>query len=345
MTKTAIILFNLGGPDTLAAVEPFLRNLFSDKAIINLPAPFRYLLAKLLSRRRAKTAQIIYQKIGGGSPILAETEEQAAALEQEIIRRSGDGMKTTTKVFVSMRYWHPFSRETLEAVKTFAPDRIVLLPLYPQYSSTTSGSSLQDWQAMADRAGLHCPSKIICCYPTAPKFVAAHADLIAEKIRALPAGAPFRLLFSAHGLPQKIIDAGDPYQRHIEAGVAAIVAALKIADIDWSICYQSKVGPLQWIGPSTDAEIRRAGADKRSVILIPIAFVSEHSETLYELDIQYRDLAGAVGVPGYYRVPALGRHAMFIEALADLVLQQDSQVSTGHCQGCRLCHHGEKRVA
>jgi ferrochelatase len=312
MTKCAVVLFNLGGPDAPAAVRPFLFNLFNDPAIIRLPQPLRHLVARLLSGRRAKVASEIYDRLGGGSPLLANTQAQAVALETALGARQ-------TRVFVAMRYWHPLSSETARAVREFAPDRVVLLPLYPQFSTTTTGSSCVDWARAARAAGLDAPTVTLCCYPTEPGFIAAMTELIEPALAsAKQAGRP-RLLFSAHGLPKKVVERGDPYQWQVEQTASAVVRALGIQDLDWGIGYQSRVGPLEWIGPYTDAEIERAGRDRVPLVVAPIAFVSEHSETLVELDIDYRARAERHGVPLYLRVPAVATHPAFIGGLAAMV--------------------------
>lgn len=313
--KTAVILFNLGGPDNLRAVQPFLFNLFSDKAIIGLPNPMRWLLAQFISRKRTAQAQKIYAQIGGKSPITEHTQAQAAALESIL---GGSGI---VKVFVAMRYWQPQAAEVAQAVKKFAPDHIILLPLYPQFSTTTTGSSFADWRRAAYAAGLNkTPVSHVCCYPAHPGFIAAHVQLISSYYAlATPHGRP-RILFSAHGLPEKIIAKGDPYQMQVEAGTQAILRNLDIAGVDYVNCYQSRVGPLQWIGPATSDEISRAGADGVPVLLVPIAFVSEHSETLVELDVDYAHLAREAGVQHYHRVPTLSLNAHYIAALADICL-------------------------
>jgi len=318
--KIAVVLLNLGGPDGPEAVKPFLFNLFSDPAIIQIPHPFRWLVAKIISSRRAPVAQEIYAKIGGRSPIVLETQRQADALEQ-VLQDLGE-----VKCFLAMRYWHPFSSETAASVAAFAPDLIVLLPLYPQFSTTTTGSSLKDWfKAWGKQVGpghttLKTPEyREIFGYPTAAGWVEAQVKLIRQSLLLAGDRAGFRLLFSAHGLPKKIIDGGDPYQTQIEQSCAAIVEQLGIADLDWVTCYQSRVGPLEWIGPSTDQEIVRAGQDGKKVVIVPIAFVSDHSETLVELDIEYKELSERVGVPAYIRVPTVGTHRAFIGALSQLV--------------------------
>ena len=309
--KVAIILFNLGGPDSLDAVQPFLRNLFGDPAILRLPALVRSPLARFLSSRRTEKARAIYAKIGGSSPILGQTEAQARALEEALSREGGQGQEW--RGYVCMRYWHPMTEAVVRSVERFAPDRIVLLPLYPQFSTTTTASSFKEWN---DTARFTVPTATIESYPTEPGFIAASVELVRQGLAEAGTG-PRRVLFSAHGLPERVIKAGDPYQTQVEQTAKAIAAGLGV--VDWSICYQSRVGPLKWIGPSTDAEIRRAGADKVAVVVYPLAFVSEHSETLVELDIDYRLLAGEVGIPTYVRVPTVGTHPLFIAGLARLV--------------------------
>jgi ferrochelatase len=320
MGRRAIVLMNLGAPDRLEAVRPFLYNLFSDRSIIDLPEVLRRPIAWEIARRRAPIARHIYAQIGGSSPLLANTQAQARALEAEL---GGEA-----RCFVAMRYWHPFSLETAREVAQWRPDEIVCLPLYPQYSKTTTASSQAAWHRAASSCGLAVPTRDICCYPTAPGFIAALAAAIGPVLAQAQAGdgMPPRLLFSAHGLPKRIIDRGDPYQAQVERTVAAIVAELSRLDcalgergVGWQVCYQSRVGPLEWIGPSVDAEIKRAGSERVPLVVAPVAFVSEHSETLVELDIEYRRLAQSCGVPDYRRVPAVGTAAPFIAALASLV--------------------------
>jgi ferrochelatase len=328
MSKTAIILFNLGGPDRAEAVQPFLFNLFHDPAIIGLPQPMRFLLAKLISGKRAPIAREIYAQMGGGSPILPNTEAQAKALEQ----RFGD-----SKVFIAMRYWHPFVDETARAVKDYAPDKIILLPLYPQFSTTTTRSSLRSWHRAASTVGLNVPTQTICCYPNESGFIAALATRIRTAYaEAQKYGTP-RLLLSAHGLPEKIVKAGDPYPQHCEQTVAALRQALAIDHLDAALCYQSRVGPLKWIGPSTDDEIRRAGAEKKPIVIAPIAFVSEHSETLVEIDIEYRHLAKASGVPFYTYTGTVAEDPVFIDGLAGLVR---SALQVPQADRIMSCHAG-----
>ncbi|HVA12932.1 MAG TPA: ferrochelatase [Stellaceae bacterium] len=312
MARLAVVLMNLGGPDSAAAVEPFLFNLFSDRAIIGLPNPLRWLIAKMIARQRAPIARQIYAKIGNASPLLPNTEAQGKALETIL---GGE-----TRIFIAMRYWPPYAAETAKAVQEWDADEIVLLPLYPQFSSTTTASSLADWRRAAEKAGLAAPTRAICCYPDEPGFIAASAENIRRALVEWPGGmsAP-RLLLSAHGLPKRTVARGDPYQSQIEMTAAAIRNALNQPGLDSIICYQSRVGPLEWLGPATDAEIRRAGGERRGLIVAPIAFVSEHSETLVELDIEYRHLAVESGVPHYVRVPTVATSPGYIAGLAKLV--------------------------
>ena len=312
MSKIAVVVMNLGGPDSEAAVEPFLFNLFFDPAIITLPLPLRWTIAKLIAHRRAPLARQIYAKIDNCSPLLPNTERQAEALAASL--------GADFRVFIAMRYWTPRAAEAVAAVKRWGADEIVLLPLYPQFSSTTTASSIRDWHQAAKSAGLDVTTRAICCYPAEAGFIAALADAITAELARWPEthGKP-RLLLSAHGLPQRIVAKGDPYQRQIEQTAAKLREALQRPDIDTVICYQSRVGPLEWLQPATDAEIRRAGAEKLGVIVAPIAFVSEHSETLVELDIEYSHLAQHSGVTLYRRVPTVGASASFIGGLAGLV--------------------------
>jgi ferrochelatase len=310
MSRVAVVLFNLGGPDRPESVRPFLFNLFNDKAIIAAPQPVRWAIASLISTTRRKSAQANYALMGGASPLLRETEAQANALEGALMARLGD----ETKVFVAMRYWRPFIEDAARAVKAFGPDEVVLLPLYPQFSTTTTGSSLEAWSRAYRGAGV---SRAVCC------FVEAHARSIRATHRSLGQPQPLRLLFSAHGLPQTVVDGGDPYQDQIERTCAAVVARLGpdwAADWDWRICYQSRVGPMAWLGPSTPEALALAAADGRGALVVPIAFVSEHVETLVELDHEYATLARQIGLPFYLRAPAIGVDVAFVEGLAEQVV-------------------------
>lgn len=322
--KLAVILFNLGGPDSPDAIEPFLTNLFSDPAVLPLPGVLRKPLARFIAKKRAPVAKEIYAKIGGRSPILPETEAQVRALEQAIPEHD-------TRAFIAMRHWKPFTADAAKAVAAFDPDQIVLLPLYPQFSTTTTGSSLKAWRQAADAAGVNVPATTICCYPKLPGFADALAGLTREALAKAKPGISYRLLLSAHGLPKRVIARGDPYQWQVEQTAAAVVERLN--PHDWVICYQSRVGPLEWIGPATDAEIRRAGRDGKGVIMVPVAFVSEHSETLVELDIEYAKLAQEEGVPDYLRVPTVGVRQEFIAGLAAMIREALDGSGKRNCPG------------
>ncbi|WP_312820754.1 MULTISPECIES: ferrochelatase [unclassified Brevundimonas] len=324
--RIAVVLANLGGPDGPDSVKPFLFNLFNDPAIIGLPGIFRTPLAKLISSRREKPAQENYALMGGGSPLLPETRKQAEALEARLNATLPDD---ETRVFIAMRYWHPFTDETARAVEAFRPDEVVFLPLYPQYSTTTTASSLKLWRNTYKGSGRQ---HTVCCYPQSQGFVEAQARMIRETM-ARAEGKPVRVLFSAHGIPSKLVEKGDPYQAQVEATVAAVVAKLGLTD--WAICYQSKVGPLEWLGPATPDAIKQAAADRVGALVVPIAFVSEHIETLVELDIEYGELAHEVGCAPYLRAPAVGADADFIAALAQETLTilggQTSRCGNGSC--------------
>ena len=315
--KKAIILFNLGGPDKLENVEPFLFNLFNDPAILNLPTFLRYPLAKLISSRRAPVAKKIYKEIGGGSPILKLTEEQARALEKKLNQNQTNN---NYKCFITMRCWHPRATEVIKNVQSYAPEEIILLPLYPQYSAATSGSSIKEWKDVCKKNNYKIKTSTICCYPTDKNFINAHTKEIIKKIKKLK---NFKLIFSAHGLPEKNIKKDDPYQWQIEQSVKKIVENLNFNNLDWILSYQSRVGPLKWIGPSTDNIIIKYSKIGKHIVLVPIAFVSEHSETLVELDIEYKKLAKDNGCKQYTRVPALGINEDFINAMSELIIKKE----------------------
>lgn len=339
--KTAIIFFNLGGPDSLEAVQPFLFNLFNDPAIIGLPSFMRKPLANFISKKRAaKKAIPIYEQMGGRSPIVPETEAQARALEEAL----KDDAKEV-KVFICMRYWHPMSAQTVADVKAYAPDNVILLPLYPQLSTTTTESSIKDWKRECNRQKLNVPTSTICCYPTEPHFVQAYADLIRPRYEEAKKYGNPRVLFSAHGLPEKIIKGGDPYQWQVEQTTEAIVDVLNIDGLDYVNCYQSRVGPLKWIGPNTETVIEETAKEGVPIVLAPIAFVSEHSETLVELDIEYKELCEDFGMKHYFRVPTVSTHPSFIESLAVMCRSLTQEVRLCPNVGHRICPTPWKRCA
>lgn len=316
--KKAVILFNLGGPDSLDAVEPFLFNLFNDPAILSLPTILRYPLAKLISKRRAPVAKTIYNEMGGSSPILQQTEMQAKAIEESL-----ETQEDNYKCFIVMRCWNPRADLVVKKVKEFNPEQIILLPLYPQYSASTSGSSIKEWLNKCDEYDIKINTKIICCYPTEDSFVLSHVNLIKERL-SLGNLNETTVIFSAHGLPENKIKKGDPYQWQVEKTVEKLVNKLNIKNLDYILSYQSRVGPLKWIEPATDKVILEQSKKKKTIVLVPIAFVSEHSETLVELDIEYKKLAMKNGCKEYIRIPAVTCHKDFINSLKTSILKAGS---------------------
>jgi len=316
--KRAVILFNLGGPNRLESVEPFLFNLFNDPAIIGIPSFLRYPLAKFISKKRAPITKNIYRKIGNKSPILELTEQQAKSLEENLLKK-GD-----YKCFIVMRCWHPRASEVIKKVKEYNPEEIILLPLYPQFSASTSGSSINEWNDLCKKENYKVKTKTICCYPTEYNFIESRVSLIKKTLQNIE-NNNFKLIFSAHGLPESKIKKGDPYQWHVEETVKEIMFKFKNENLNYIISYQSRVGPMKWIGPSTDAEIIKYSKEKKGIIIVPVAFVSEHSETLVELDIEYKKMAEKNGCIFYKRVPALGSEENFIKGLAHLVLQRQTR--------------------
>ncbi len=325
--RVVVVLLNLGGPDSPRAVRPFLENLFSDPAIIGAPWFIRRPLAILIARLRQKSAIANYALMGGGSPILPQTEAQAQALSVALKERLP---AAEIKVVIAMRYWHPFTREIATEVAAFKPDQIILTPLYPQYSTTTTGSSFEAWRRSYKGSGqIHG----ICCWYENAGLIEAHVERILRTWET--AGKPrVRLLFSAHGLPERIATSGDPYQWQIEATCAAVAERLG-PQWDWQICYQSRVGPLKWIGPSTPESIITAARDGVGVLIDPIAFVSEHIETLVELDREYAEMAHELGIEVYLRAPVVGIEPSFIDGLAEAVA--DSLGKLGFCPHMRAC--------
>jgi ferrochelatase len=321
VTRLAVVLFNLGGPDGPEAVRPLQFNLFKDPAILQLPAIARLPLAALISTTRTKVAQANYAIMGGASPLLKETEAQRLVLEAELKARAPE---LESRVFVAMRYWRPFAAETAREVAAFAPDEIVLLPLYPQYSTTTTASSAAEWRKVYRGPGR---TRLVCCYPTARGLALAHAAAIRRTWDAAGQPGNVRLLFSAHGLPQKVVDAGDPYAAQVAAAAQAVAVLLPEFE-DWEVCYQSRVGRLKWLEPSTPDALRQAAREGKGVIVCPIAFVSEHVETLVELDHEYAALARELRLPVYLRAATPGVTPSFIETLARAALESLDRTAT-----------------
>ena len=329
--KTAVVLFNLGGPDKKDSIKPYLKNFFMDKAIIPAPRPFRDLISSLIANKRSKReAGESYAALGDRSPLLDNTYAQAHALQSVL----GSDFRT----FVCMRYWHPMASEVAAQVKDYAPDRIILLPLYPQFSTTTTGSSYIDWNKAAKKAGLSGVQTLACCYPVGEGFIKASAENIRTAIAKMDIKP--RLLFSAHGVPLFVLKRGDPYVWQCSATVKAIVKELNIEDLDYAECYQSRVGPVKWTTPSVEDELQRAASDKVPVLIYPHAFVSEHFETLVEIEEEYRHMASELGVPGFGRVPTVSTHPEFIAGLKDIVLEaidRNGAIKGAGKNGAGLC--------
>lgn len=317
-SSPSVLLLNFGGPDTLDDVEPYLFNLFNDPYIITLPRPLGFLrgpIARTISKRRAPQSRGYYAKIGGGSPLRATTEEQARALEARLAERG-----VPARVYVGMRYWEPSIRDAARSIARDRTARLVVLPLYPQYSLTTTESSFAVAREALREAGLD-GARFVSSYFDDPLYVEAVATRIREALAAFPDPDAVHLLFSAHSIPERLVERGDPYRDHTEATVRLVLERLGGPN-PHTLAYQSKIGPVKWLGPATDATIRELGArGVRQVLAIPISFVGEHSETLYEIDILYRELATEVGIEHFGKARALDTEPRFIEALANLVIE------------------------
>ncbi len=319
MGRVGVLLLNLGGPDELRDVRPFLYNLFSDPEIIRLP--FSWLqspLAWLISTLRAKKSQENYRQIGGGSPLRHITEAQAQALQEALQQKEQDA-----RVYIGMRYWHPFTEEAIARIKRDNISDLVILPLYPQFSISTSGSSFrlleQLWQE--DPALNRINYTVIPSWYQHPGYLQAMAQLIAQELDQFPNPDSVHIFFSAHGVPLSYVtEAGDPYQQEIEDCTALIMQTLNRPN-PHTLAYQSRVGPIEWLKPYTEDALQELGTQGvEDLLVVPISFVSEHIETLQEIDIEYRELAEESGIPNFQRVPALNTHPVFIDSLASLVV-------------------------
>ncbi|HEY9737597.1 MAG TPA: ferrochelatase [Trichocoleus sp.] len=323
MGRVGVLLLNLGGPEQLDDVRPFLFNLFSDPEIIRLPFPWlQRPLAWLISSSRAKKSQDNYQQIGGGSPLRQITEQQAEALKQSLQAKGQDA-----EVYIGMRYWYPFTEEAIARIKRDGIENLVVLPLYPQFSISTSGSSFR----LMERLWLEDPSlqrisyTVIPSWYDRPGYIQAMADLIAQELDQLPDPSQGHVFFSAHGVPVSYVEeAGDPYQREIENCTALIMKALNRPNAH-TLAYQSRVGPVEWLQPYTeDAIASLAEQGVKQLVVVPISFVSEHIETLQEIDIEYREIAEEAGIETFRRVPALNTHPGFINDMADMVVEANN---------------------
>ena len=329
--KIAVVLFQLGGPDSLQAVEPFLFNLFMDPDIIDFPFAFlaRKPLAKLISRKRSPKVRENYKLIGGKSPILDLTRLQASALHSRLIQQG-----IQAQVFIAMRYWHPMTNEIVRKIKAGGFDQIILIPLYPQFSQATTGSSVNEWNRQAKKQGLNIPTQYVCCYPNHPKLLEAFVENINKALMRFSNISPANidLVFSAHGIPIRYIKKGDPYQLQIEETVHQVIKLGKWKSPN-TLCFQSKVGPMRWLKPSLIETVERLARNGYlHLLIIPIAFVTDHIETLHEINIDVRRHAMSRGVRQFEIMPALNDHPIFIECLEDLVMQQLKH--TAECTTC-----------
>ena len=318
--RYGVLLFNLGGPDTLDDVEPFLVRLFSDRDIVELPlgALFQPLFARLIARVRGPSVRRNYASIGGGSPQLRLTRAQAEALSVRL-----GGTSAPVPVAIAMRYWRPDTQTALGELVRAGVTRIVTLTLYPHYSRATTGSSERELLRVLARPEWTGRFRVggIDRFPEEPSYIGALAATVRDALAGFPEGARFRvhLLFSAHGLPQRFVDAGDPYVRETEATVRALLARLALPN-PHALAYQSRTGPVKWTSPGTEEVLRDLGArGVREVLVVPVSFVSDHIETLYELDQLFAGAARRAGIADYRRSAALNTHPLFIEALAGLV--------------------------
>lgn len=319
MGRVGVLLLNLGGPEQLEDVRPFLFNLFSDPEIIRLPVPWlQKPLAWMISSSRAKQSQENYSQIGGGSPLRRITEEQAQALKESLQHKGQD-----VELYIGMRYWYPFTEEAIARIKRDGIDELVVLPLYPQFSISTSGSSFRLLEKLweEDPSLERIRYTVIPSWYARPGYVKAMAELIANELDQLPDPSQGHIFFSAHGVPVSYVEeAGDPYQREIEHCVDLIVQALGRPN-QHTLAYQSRVGPVEWLQPYTEDAIKElAESGVKALVVVPISFVSEHIETLQEIDIEYREIAEESGIETFRRVPALNTHPGFIDDMANMVI-------------------------
>ncbi|MBD2451413.1 ferrochelatase [Nostoc sp. FACHB-152] len=339
MGRVGVLLLNLGGPDKLEDVGPFLYNLFSDPEIIRLP--FRWLqrpLAWFIASRRMKTSQENYKQIGGGSPLRRITEAQGEALKEQL-----NDLGQEANIYVGMRYWHPYTEEAIAHLTQDDIEKLVILPLYPQFSISTSGSSFR----LLEKLWQEDPKLQRLEYTVIPSwykqrgYLQAMAELIAQEIDQFPNPDDVHIFFSAHGVPKSYVEeAGDPYQQEIEECTYLIMQTLNRPNAH-TLAYQSRVGPVEWLQPYTEDALKELGTQGvKDLVVVPISFVSEHIETLQEIDIEYREIAEDAGIHNFRRVPAPNTHPVFIRALADLVIEAMQQPNFKLSQAAQM----KKRV-
>lgn len=312
MQSTAVLLLQMGGPDSLEAVKPFLLNLFSDREIIKLgPAWLQPLISRLIVSRRTASVVEKYRQIGGGSPLRVLTEAQAKSLSE----------KTGLPCFVGMRYWKPFTADALKQIRSGGYERIIALSLYPHYSRATTGSSINDLRRLIDHEGHGFQIEIVEHYFDHPQYIQALTTQIKAGIAEFADESTVHILFSAHSLPQSFIDDGDPYLRHIQKTVELVMR--EFGGVTHGLAFQSRAGPVKWLEPSTDDELRRlATAGHKNLLVVPLSFVSDHIETLHEIDIEYAEEAHRLGITNFKRCRSLNTDPLFISCLADLVWQK-----------------------
>jgi protoporphyrin/coproporphyrin ferrochelatase len=320
MGRVGVLLLNLGGPDKLEDVAPFLYNLFSDPEIIRLPIPWlQKPLAWFIASNRTQKSQANYKQIGGGSPLRRITEAQGEALREQLQALGEDA-----NIYVGMRYWHPYTEEAIAHLTQDNIEQLVILPLYPQFSISTSGSSfrLLDKLWQEDPKLQRIEYTVIPSWYKKPGYLQAMAQLIAQELDQFPNPDQVHVFFSAHGVPKSYVEeAGDPYQQEIEECTALIMQTLNRAN-PHTLAYQSRVGPVEWLQPYTEDALQELGAKGvKDLVVVPISFVSEHIETLQEIDIEYREIAEEAGIHNFRRVPAPNTHPVFIRALADMVTE------------------------
>lgn len=313
--QKAVLLLQMGGPDSLDAVRPFLLNLFSDRDIIKIgPAWLQPIIARLIVKRRARHVEENYSQIGGKSPLRELTEQQAAALEQ----RLGKGFRC----FVAMRYWRPSTIEALAAIKKAGISEIIALSLYPHFSRATTGSSIRELQRILAEAGVSFKVSCVQSFHNNPLYIDALAERIKEGLGVFHPLADVELLFSAHSLPRSFIDEGDPYLAQIEETVRLVMERFSIPH---HLSFQSRAGPVKWLEPSTDDMLQKLAANgSKNILVIPLSFVSDHIETLHEIDIEYSRKAWELGIARFERMPSLNSSPLFIECLAELVKKADA---------------------
>ena len=335
MSRVGVLLLNLGGPDKLEDVGPFLYNLFSDPEIIRLP--FRWLqkpLAWFIASRRTKTSQANYKQIGGGSPLRRITEAQGEALKQKL----GD-LGQEVNIYVGMRYWHPYTEEAIAQIAQDKIEQLVILPLYPQFSISTSGSSFRLLEKLWREQPELQPTDytVIPYWYKQPSYLQVMAELIAQELDQCPNPDEAHIFFSAHGVPKSYVEeAGDPYEQEIEECTALIMQTLNRPNL-YTLAYQSRVGPVEWLQPYTEDALQQLGAQGvKDLVVVPISFVSEHIETLQEIDIEYREIAEDVGIHNFRRAAAPNTHPVFIQALAELVIESVEKPSFKLSQAAQM---------